>query len=145
MLSAEEDGPGNTAGVLALEEEGLGFAVLESEDLGVATDVELTLQQSQCQRFGSFTQRSSFPWPCEALSFAQSLQQLDRARDTATRLHLVRSFQLLQSPRTPCPSRPLSLVKNSSYLSRVDPLARECVVVGPHLECGCRLSVVVRG
>lgn len=44
VLATVQDGPGNATGVLALEEERLGFAVLESEDLGVATDVELTLQ-----------------------------------------------------------------------------------------------------
>lgn len=44
VLAAVEDGPGNATRVLALEEEGLGFAVLETEDLGVSTDVELTLQ-----------------------------------------------------------------------------------------------------
>ena len=44
VLSAVEDGPGDTAGVLSLQEEGLRLAVLESENLAVATDVELTLQ-----------------------------------------------------------------------------------------------------
>lgn len=44
MLAAVEDGPGDAAGVLALEEEGLGFAVLEAEDLAVAADVKFTLQ-----------------------------------------------------------------------------------------------------
>lgn len=43
VLSAEEDGPGNTTGVLALEEEGLSLAVLESEDLAITTDIELAL------------------------------------------------------------------------------------------------------
>jgi hypothetical protein len=43
VLSAEENGPGDAAGVLALEEEGLGLAILESEDLAVSTDVELAL------------------------------------------------------------------------------------------------------
>ena len=43
MLSSEEDCPGDAAGVLALEEEGFGFAVLEAEDLAVAADVELAL------------------------------------------------------------------------------------------------------
>ena len=43
VLSPVEDGPRNAAGVLALEEERLGFAVLESEDLAVATDVKFTL------------------------------------------------------------------------------------------------------
>lgn len=36
-------GPVNLAGVLALEEKGLGLAVLEAEDLAVTTDVELAL------------------------------------------------------------------------------------------------------
>lgn len=43
MLSTEEDGPCDAAGVLALQEEGFGFAVLEAEDLAVAADVELAL------------------------------------------------------------------------------------------------------
>lgn len=43
MLPPVEDGPGNAAGVLALEEKRLGLAVLETEDLAVATDVQLTL------------------------------------------------------------------------------------------------------
>ena len=49
MLSAVQNGPGNAAGVLSLQEERLGFAVLESEDLAVATDEELTLQSQKCQ------------------------------------------------------------------------------------------------
>jgi hypothetical protein len=44
VLAAVEDGPGDAAGVFALEEEGLGFAILEAEDLAVATDVKFTLQ-----------------------------------------------------------------------------------------------------
>ncbi len=43
MLSAVENSPSNATGVLSLEEEGLGFAVLESEGLAVATDIDLTL------------------------------------------------------------------------------------------------------
>jgi hypothetical protein len=43
VLSSEEDGPGDTARVLALQEQRLGFAILESEDLAIATDVELAL------------------------------------------------------------------------------------------------------
>jgi hypothetical protein len=42
-LSSEENSPCDTTGVLALEEEGLGLAILESEDLAVTTDVELAL------------------------------------------------------------------------------------------------------
>lgn len=43
VLSAEENGPRNATRVLSLKEEGLGFAILESEDFAVATDVEFTL------------------------------------------------------------------------------------------------------
>ena len=43
MLSAVENGPCDLARVLALEEKRLGLAVLETEDLGVAPDVELSL------------------------------------------------------------------------------------------------------
>jgi hypothetical protein len=43
VLPAEEDRPGNPAGVLALKEQALGLAVLESEDLGVTADVQLAL------------------------------------------------------------------------------------------------------
>lgn len=50
VLSAVEDSPGDAARVLALEEKGLGFAVLETEDLTVATDVQLALLQRKSQR-----------------------------------------------------------------------------------------------
>ena len=43
MLPAEEDGPCNPAGVLALEEQALGLAILETEDLAVTADVQLAL------------------------------------------------------------------------------------------------------
>ena len=43
MLSSEEDRPCNPAGVLALEEERFGLAVLEAEDLAVTADVKLAL------------------------------------------------------------------------------------------------------
>lgn len=43
VLSAVEDGPCDAAGVLSLQEKRLRLAVLESEDLAVAADVELTL------------------------------------------------------------------------------------------------------
>jgi hypothetical protein len=44
VLSSVEHRPRDSTGVLALEEERLGLAILESEDLAVATDVELTLR-----------------------------------------------------------------------------------------------------
>ena len=43
MRPSVKSGPVNLTGVLALEEEGLGLAVLEAEDLAVTTDVELAL------------------------------------------------------------------------------------------------------
>jgi hypothetical protein len=39
-----ESGPVDLARVLALEEKGLGLAVLEAEDLAVTTDVKLALR-----------------------------------------------------------------------------------------------------
>ena len=42
-LSPTQHGPGDAAGVLALEEEGFGFAILEAEDFAIAADEELAL------------------------------------------------------------------------------------------------------
>lgn len=57
VLPPVEDSPGNAAGVLALEEERLGLAVLEPEDLAVATDVQLTLQSKTRSELLSFGPR----------------------------------------------------------------------------------------
>jgi hypothetical protein len=46
VLPPEERRPGDPTRVLALQEETLGLAVLESEDLAVAADVELALHES---------------------------------------------------------------------------------------------------
>ena len=43
MLPPVEGGPRDLARVLALQEQRLGLAVLEAEDLAVTTDVELAL------------------------------------------------------------------------------------------------------
>lgn len=43
VLAAVENSPRNATGVLSLQEKRLGLAVLESEDLAVATDVDFTL------------------------------------------------------------------------------------------------------
>jgi hypothetical protein len=43
MLSPVQNSPSNSPRVFALEEEGFGLAILESEDLAVAADVQLTL------------------------------------------------------------------------------------------------------
>ena len=45
MLAAVEGRPGYETRVLPLEEERLGLAVLEAEDLAVAADVDLTLHR----------------------------------------------------------------------------------------------------
>ena len=50
VLATEEDSPGDAARVLSLQEQRLGLAILESEDLAVATDVKLTLQLQNCQQ-----------------------------------------------------------------------------------------------
>jgi len=47
MLPSVQCSPRNASGVLALEEEGFGLAVLEAEYFAVATDVELALQSTQ--------------------------------------------------------------------------------------------------
>jgi hypothetical protein len=45
MLSTVQNSPSYPARILALKEKGFGFAILEPEDLAVATDVQLTLFQ----------------------------------------------------------------------------------------------------
>ncbi len=47
MLPSVESRPRNSTWVLALEEERFGFAVLEAEDLAIATDVELSLCEAK--------------------------------------------------------------------------------------------------
>jgi hypothetical protein len=43
VLATVQDSPGDATGVLSLQEQRLGLAVLESEDLAVTTDIDLTL------------------------------------------------------------------------------------------------------
>jgi hypothetical protein len=49
VLPPEESCPGDSARVLALQEKRLGLAILESENLAVATDVELALESHHQQ------------------------------------------------------------------------------------------------
>ena len=42
-LSPAQHGPGDATWVLALQEEGLALAILETEDLAVSADVEFAL------------------------------------------------------------------------------------------------------
>ena len=57
VLPSVEGRPSDPTRVLALEEEGLGLAVLESEDLAVAADVELALNNKYTISKLSFSQR----------------------------------------------------------------------------------------
>jgi hypothetical protein len=43
VLAPEQHRPRDPAWVLSLKKEGLGFAILETEDLAITTDVELAL------------------------------------------------------------------------------------------------------
>ena len=45
MLSSVECSPCYPSGVLALKEEGFGFAILETENFAIAADVELALEE----------------------------------------------------------------------------------------------------
>jgi hypothetical protein len=106
VLSSEKDSPCNATGVLALQEEGFGLAILESEDLAITTDVELALHTIL-----SATCLLSNPIP--KFLFCQPIQSF-----------LATSFSPLSSRTGGCP-----------YLSRVDLLAGEGIVVGTHVGC----------
>ena len=54
MLPAEQYRPRDPTRVLALQEERLGLAVLEAEDLAVAADVEFTLSHRISSAFSPF-------------------------------------------------------------------------------------------
>jgi hypothetical protein len=86
VLSSEEDGPGDTARVLALQEQRLGFAILESEDLAIATDVELAL----------YTKPSAF---CSPISL-RALLILRRSPPSLIHSFIVSSATELGSLRT---------------------------------------------
>jgi hypothetical protein len=106
VLSSEKDSPCNATGVLALQEEGFGLAILESEDFAITTDVELALHTTLSAPVFSRTQSLKF------LS-CQPIQSF-----------LATSFPPLSSRTGGCP-----------YLSRVDLLAGEGIVVGTHVGC----------
>jgi hypothetical protein len=100
VLSSEKDGPGNATRVLALEEEGFGLAILESEDLAVATDVKLALEARLSASHASIPIHLNSESASHELSFGT--------------IHIAEL------------GRP--------YLSRVDLLAGESVVVGTHVD-----------
>ena len=62
--------PGDLARVLALEEEGLGLAILEAEDLAIATNVEFAL----CEKVSGGLPSSIAP--ASSVMYANALAQL---------------------------------------------------------------------
>lgn len=124
VLSAEQNGPCDTAGVLALQEEGFGLSILEAEDLAVSTDVELAL-------FSRISIHSKYA--LLRLPMPPSLPSVP-----------------LSSSSPPCnPIQSISSsqgsigVKGGIYLSWVDLLAGEGVVVGTHVCWYCRRRLLV--
>lgn len=120
VLPPVEGGPRDLARVLALQEQRLGLAVLEAEDLAVTTDVELAL----CLPSALFC-------ACRCVS--------------AGRHSMARGPAVSQSPM-PCAScscgawdfdmgwgGQLARARGGTHLARVDLLAGEGVVVGTHV------------
>lgn len=89
-----------------MEEEGFGLAVLEAEDLAVTANVELAL-------FYTVSANCSQP----SMSCLLLLQFVSCPSDSA------REYRILGRE------------SRRSYLSGVDLLTREGIVVGTHLEC----------
>lgn len=112
VLAAVEDGPRDATGVLSLQEERLRLAVLESEDLAVATDVELTLQLHD-------------PLASVVIIFNQTPMSIcDRRRRAKTSL-----FDRIAGHGK----------RNRAHLARVNSRAGEGVFVGSHLVAGVLL------
>jgi hypothetical protein len=63
VLTTEENGPCDAAGVLALKEKGLGLSTLEAEDLAVATDEQLALKIEH-QRLASSSNKKAAKSMC---------------------------------------------------------------------------------
>lgn len=53
MLSSVQGCPCDPSRILSLEEEGFGFAVLEAEDLAIATHVDFALSKGASVSIGS--------------------------------------------------------------------------------------------
>ena len=94
MLAAVEGRPGDAAGVLSLEEERLGFAILESEDLAVATDVELTLST----RSGQYIHRCQYKVPFHLQNDISTRPQADVHRRCQRKLLGQTSHRSLARP-----------------------------------------------
>ena len=83
MLPPEQHGPRNTTRVLALQEEGFGFAVLEAKDFAVAADVELTLDYTH----ESAVVFSRSPIPCRCVVQLLLLRSPDSGGDGFKQRH----------------------------------------------------------
>ena len=108
MLPPEQDGPCNTTRVFALQEEGFGFAVLEAEDLAVAADVELTLNDNH--------ESASFPAKSGSLCSVRGLAAAGSVVEAAGNSGKAEELRW----------------NEGIYLARVDSLTAEGVVVGTH-------------
>lgn len=115
MLPPVEGGPRDLARVLALQEQRLGLAVLEAEDLAVTTDVELALCLPSALFCACHCMSAGIQWCVAQLS-----------------------------PRPPCPLYSCAAqfrhglgrtagARGGTHLARVDLLAGEGVVVGTHV------------
>ena len=134
VLPAVEDGPGNAAGVLALEEQRLGLAVLEPEDLAVATDVQLTLRCKTRSELSS-SQPKQVPPPVPSTNFPP------RSSSGVVWLRGAVTAALLDSGVGNSASVAIAGMGHP-YLAGVDPLAGERIVVRSHFGGGCRVVVV---
>ena len=108
MLPPIQRRPCDPTGVLALEEERFGFAVLEAEYLAVAADVELALPSVQS------SQHSCFELP-------------DICAPCVVALYPRRQLCVPKAISSDSPPSQLQ-----TYLSGVDLLTAKGVVVGPH-------------
>jgi len=117
VLASVEGGPSDSSWVLALEEKRLALAVLETEDLGVTTDVELAL-------FSRHQQLLSFPvfLPCPR------------------RVPVVCSVSVGVAAVLRRGTRGKRVEQDGgekTHLARVDLRAGERIVVGTHVDGGC--------
>ena len=106
MRPSVERGPVDLARVLALEEKGLGLASRETEDLAVATDVELAL----------YIRSASAPRIVCSIRLRQVFALLHRDSGNSTSGGAVAAWR-----------------DGGTHLARVDLLAAEGIVVGTHV------------
>lgn len=142
MLSAVQNGPSNATGVLSLQEQRLGLAILETEDLAVATDIDFTLRKdmlAHCQTHNPnlhdmvFPARNRVPpsFPIIYTHYHSVLCPVvllfklsSTVEETSLRL------ETHHDDREHCIGK---MGSKKSYLARVNSLAREGIVVGTHL------------